>query len=104
MYGYVTKKDLTGFGPIIFMGLVGIILAGFINIFTKSSAFSLAISAVGIVVISAYIAYTMQLIKGLYSETDSREVYGKKVIFGASMIFHEFINLFLHILRFLGRR
>ncbi|MDR3155941.1 MAG: Bax inhibitor-1/YccA family protein [Holosporaceae bacterium] len=103
IYGYATKKDLVGFVPLMIMGFVGVLLASIINMFMGSSTFSLMISAVAIMVIAAYTAYTMQLIKGLYSEDDSGEVRGKKIIFGASLVFHEFINLFLHILRFIGR-
>ncbi|MDR1334894.1 MAG: Bax inhibitor-1/YccA family protein [Holosporaceae bacterium] len=104
LYGYVTKKNLIGFVPIMVMGFVGIMLASVMNMFFRSSTFLLAISAVAIVVLAGYIAYTMQMIKGLYSDADSENVRGKKVLFGASLIFHEFVNLFLHILRFVGRR
>jgi FtsH-binding integral membrane protein len=104
IYGYTTEKDLSSIGPILFMGFIGLILAGIANLFMRSSAFALAISGVGVVIITAYIAYTMQIIKSHYSPSDSQEVYNKKVISGASIMFHEFMNLFLHLLRFIGRR
>jgi FtsH-binding integral membrane protein len=104
LYGYATQKDLTGWGSFLFMGLVGIIIAGLVNIFLQHPVFNLVISAVGVIVFAGLTAYDMQNIKGIYMDSDSAEVGSKKAVIGALHLYLDFINLFLHLLRFLGNR
>ncbi|MBR1735110.1 MAG: Bax inhibitor-1/YccA family protein [Alphaproteobacteria bacterium] len=102
IYGYATNKDLTSFGSFLFMGLIGLIIAGFVNLFIKSSMASLVISAVGVVVFTGLTAYDSQMIKSYYLNSDSSEVSEKKAVIGALNLYLDFINLFLYLLRFLG--
>jgi FtsH-binding integral membrane protein len=103
IYGYVTKKDLTSFGSFLIMGLIGLIIASIVNIFMKSSVTSLVISAIGVIVFTGLTAYDTQVIKSYYTEADSEDVSQKKAIIGAFRLYLDFINLFLHLLRFFGR-
>lgn len=104
IYGYATDRDLTKFGSLLFMGLVGLIIASIVNLFLHNSGFSLAISAIGVVLFTGLTAYDMQRIKSFYLESDGTEIAEKKAIFGALALYLDFINLFLHILRLLGDR
>ena len=104
IYGYTTDKDLTGFGSFLIMGLFGIIIASIVNIFVRSSATSLVISVIGVLVFTGLTAFDAQRIKSMYFEGDSQEITEKKAIFGALSLYMDFINLFLYILRLLGAR
>ena len=104
LYGYTTKKDLTGWGSFLFMGLIGIILASVVNIFLASSALHFAISVIGVLVFTGLTAYDTQNIKEIYWEGDSHEVAGKKSIMGALRLYLDFLNLFLMLLHLLGNR
>lgn len=103
--GYTTKTDLTKFGSIMMMGLIGIIIASVVNIFLKSSAFDFIISFIGVLVFTGLTAYDVQKLKriGMGVEFGS-EVTRKLVIMGALTLYLDFINLFLFLLRFLGNR
>lgn len=102
IYGYTTEKDLTSFGSFLFMGLIGLIIASIVNMFTQSGVFSLVISAVGVVIFTGLTAFDAQMIKSLYFESDATEVSEKKAVIGALRLYLDFINLFLYLLRFLG--
>ncbi|MBF0268338.1 MAG: Bax inhibitor-1/YccA family protein [Alphaproteobacteria bacterium] len=104
LYGYTTKRDLSGFGSFLFMGLIGIILASLVNIFLKSTMMELVISAVGVLVFTGLTAYDTQKIKEMYFEADSLEAAGKKAVMGALSLYMDFLNLFLMLLRFFGER
>ncbi|MBN9413329.1 MAG: Bax inhibitor-1/YccA family protein [Candidatus Paracaedimonas acanthamoebae] len=104
LYGYTTKKDLTGLGSFLLMGLIGLILASLVNLFVKSSAFEFVISAIGVLIFTGLTAYDTQVIKSEYIEGEDREIMMKKSIMGALRLYLDFINLFLHLLRFLGDR
>lgn len=104
LYGYTTKKDLTGLGSFLLMGLIGLILASLVNLFVKSSAFEFVISAIGVLIFTGLTAYDTQIIKSEYIEGEDREIMMKKSIMGALRLYLDFINLFLHLLRFLGDR
>lgn len=104
LYGYVTKRDLTGFGSFLFMGLIGIVLASLVNIFLKSSMMDFIVSVLGVLIFTGLTAYDTQRIKEIYYENDSGEVQSKKAVMGALALYLDFINLFLHLLRFLGDR
>ncbi len=103
--GYTTKTDLTKFGRIMYMGLIGIIIASIVNFFTKSPAIEYIISFVGVIVFTGLTAYDVQKLKriGAGLETDS-ELGRKATIFGALTLYLDFINLFLFLLRLFGDR
>jgi FtsH-binding integral membrane protein len=104
LYGYTTKRDLTGWGSFLFMGLIGLIIASIVNIFLASSAMSFIISAVGVLVFTGLTAYDTQKIKEMYFEADDVAVMGRKAIMGALSLYLDFINLFLSFLRLFGNR
>jgi uncharacterized protein len=103
--GYTTKIDLTHFGSIMIMGLVGIIIASVVNMFLQSSTMDYIISFIGVLVFTGLIAYDVQKLKRLAgSITTADGSYRKYVIMGALTLYLDFINLFLFLLRFLGNR
>jgi FtsH-binding integral membrane protein len=104
LYGYTTRRDLSQFGSFLFMGLIGIILAGLVNLFVQSSALQFAISVIGVIVFVGLTAYDTQRIKEMYSAYDDGTVAGRKAIMGALNLYLDFINLFLFLLRFMGDR
>ncbi|MEG3616883.1 Bax inhibitor-1/YccA family protein [Magnetovibrio sp. PR-2] len=104
LYGYTTKRDLSGFGSFLFMGLIGIIIASIVNIFLESTALQFVISGVGVLVFTGLTAWDTQQIKAIYSEADSPEVAKKKAINGALRLYLDFINLFMMLLQLLGNR
>ncbi|MEE8394142.1 MAG: Bax inhibitor-1/YccA family protein, partial [Rhodospirillales bacterium] len=104
LYGYTTKKDLTGWGSFLFMGLIGIIIASVVNIFLQSSAMHFVISVIGVLVFVGLTAYDTQKIKKNYSEADGSEIATKKAVMGAVTLYLDFINLFLMLLRLFGQR
>ena len=101
LWGYSTKSDLTGMGSFLMMGLFGIIIASVVNFFIQSSSISFVISLLGVVIFTGLTAYDTQIIKDSYYEEGNTE---KKSIMGALMLYLDFINLFMHLLRFLGDR
>lgn len=104
LYGYVTKKDLSGFGSFLFMGVIGLLIASIVNIFLKSSGLDFMISLIGVGVFVGLTAYDTQMIKHLYAESDNAEVATKKAVIGALHLYMDFINMFIFLLRLLGNR
>ncbi|HEX3538631.1 MAG TPA: Bax inhibitor-1/YccA family protein [Stellaceae bacterium] len=104
VYGYTTQRDLSQFGSFLFMGLIGIILAGLVNIFLQSSALQFAISVIGVVVFIGLTAYDTQSIKEMYFENDDGSVAAKKAVMGALRLYLDFINLFMMLLQLMGAR
>ena len=104
LWGYTTKRDLTGFGSFLFMGLIGLILASLVGMFFQSSALQFVISVVGVLIFTGLTAYDSQSIKNMYYAGDDGEVVGKKAVMGALRLYLDFINLFLYLLRFMGDR
>jgi len=104
LYGYTTKRDLTGIGNFLIMGLIGLIIASIVNIFLASSALDFAISAIGVLIFVGLTAYDTQKIKESYSASHSGEVLAKGAIMGALSLYLDFINLFLMLLRLFGSR
>lgn len=102
LYGYTTKKDLSGWGSFLFMGLIGIVIASVVNIFVGSSAIQFAVSVIGVLVFAGLTAYDTQQIKEMYYEGDSSEVAAKKSIMGALRLYLDFINLFIMLLQLFG--
>ncbi len=104
LWGYTTKRDLTGMGSFLFMGLIGIIIAMVVNIFLQSSGLSWIVSILGVLIFTGLTAYDTQKIKEMYYVGDDGSVAGKKAIMGALRLYLDFINLFLMLLRLMGNR
>src|SRR5690606_17858646 len=102
LYGYTTKRDLTGMGSFLIMGVFGLIIASIVNIFLGSSALQFAISVLGVLIFAGLTAYDTQKIKEMYFEGDSAVASGRKAIMGALRLYLDFINLFMFMLQFLG--
>ena len=105
LWGYTTKKDLSGFGTFLIMGVVGLFIAMLINIFLRSPAMNLAISAIGVLLFAGLTAYDTQKIKSIYfSVAGNGEAMAKSAVLGALNLYLDFINMFLFLLRFMGDR
>ena len=102
LYGYTTKKDLSGWGSFLFMGLIGILIASIVNIFMASSILQFAISVIGVLVFAGLTAYDTQQIKNMYFEGDANQ--GKKAIMGSLRLYLDFINLFIMLIQLFGNR
>ncbi len=104
LYGYTTKRDLGPIGSFLFMGLIGIVIASFANMFMHSTQLSWLISFVAVGVFAGLTAYDNQRLKEMYSDAWHRDQTEKVAIIGALNLYMDFINLFIHLLRFLGDR
>ena len=104
LYGYTTKKDLSGFGTFLIMGVIGLLVAMVINIFLQSSVLQLAISAIGVLIFAGLTAYDTQKIKSMYAHVAGTDMMGKVVIMGALNLYLDFINMFTFLLSFMGNR
>ena len=104
LWGYTTKKDLSGFGTFLIMGVVGLLVAMIINIFLQSTAMHFAISAIGVLLFAGLTAYDTQKIKSMYAYVAGTDMMGKAVIMGALNLYLDFINMFLFLLSFMGNR
>ncbi|WP_192458478.1 Bax inhibitor-1 family protein [Musicola keenii] len=106
VYGYTTKRDLTGLGSMLFMALIGILLATLVNFWLKSSGLALAINYIGVLVFVGLTAYDTQKLKylGESLSPDDRENFRRYSIVGALDLYLDFINLFLMLLRLFGNR
>jgi len=102
LFGYTTKKDLSGFGTFLVMGVIGLIIAMVINIFLQSSMLELAISFLGVLIFAGLTAYDTQRLKREYQHLRGTEFAGKAIILGALSLYLDFINMFLFLLRFMG--
>lgn len=105
LYGYSTKKDLTGLGSFAYMGLIGLIIASLVNIFLRSPALDFTVSFIGVGVFTILIAYDTQKLKSIYyamNGTTARA--GNIAIYGALTLYLDFINLFTMLLHFCGVR
>ena len=104
LYGYTTKKNLSGMGSFLIMGLFGLIIASIVNIFLQSNAMEFIISVVGVLIFAGLTAYDTQKIKLMYLQGEHSETVTKKAIMGALALYLDFINMFLFLLRFMGNR
>jgi len=104
LYGYTTKRDLSGFGTFLIMGVVGILVALLVNMFLQSTAMALAISVIGVLLFAGLTAYDTQRIKSMYAYVQGTEMAGKTVIMGALTLYLDFINMFQFLLSFMGKR
>ncbi len=104
LVGYFTKKDLSGLGRILFMALIGLIIATLVNVFLiKSGGFSLIVSYVGVLIFVGLTAYDTQRIKNMLVEADDVSAEAQKIaLMGALALYLDFINLFLYLLRIFG--
>jgi FtsH-binding integral membrane protein len=104
LYGYTTKRNLTAMGSFMTMGLIGIIIAMVLNIFIQSSALSLAISILGVLIFAGLTAWDTQRLRETYYHVAGTDMMGKVVILGALSLYLDFINMFQFLLSFLGNR
>jgi uncharacterized protein len=104
LWGYTTKKDLSGWGTFLIMGVVGLLVAMLINLFLQSPAMQLAISAIGVLIFAGLTAYDTQKIKSMYAYVAGTDMMGKVVIMGALSLYLDFINMFTFLLNFMGSR
>ena len=105
LYGYTTKRDLSGFGTFLIMGVIGILAASIINIFLGSPALHFAISVIGVLVFAGLTAYDTQSIKVTYlqfAHSGDQEWLDKAGIMGSLRLYLDFINLFVFLLQFMG--
>jgi len=104
LYGYTTKKDLSGFGTFLIMGVVGLIVVMIGNMFIQSKGLSLAISAIGVLIFAGLTVYDTQKIKSIYAHVAGTDMMGKTAIMGALTLYLDFINMFQFLLSFMGSR
>ncbi len=107
LWGYTTKKDISGWGAFLIMGVIGLIVASIVNIFLQSPALYFAVSAIGVLIFAGLTAYDTQRIKNEYvqhAHAMDDEWLGKSAIMGALSLYINFINLFMFLLQFLGNR
>ncbi len=107
LWGYTTKKDISGWGAFLIMGVIGLIVASIVNIFLASPAIMFAISALGVLIFAGLTAYDTQRIKNDYiqhAQQMDQEWLAKSAIMGALNLYLDFINLFMFLLQFLGNR
>ncbi|MDB5364753.1 MAG: Bax inhibitor/YccA family protein [Rhodospirillales bacterium] len=104
LYGYTTKRDLSGFGTFLVMGLIGLLIASLVNIFVHSSGLSFVISCAGVLIFAGLTAWDTQRIKEQYSEAYGSDAAGKLAVWGALSLYLDFINLFKFLLSFMGQR
>ncbi len=104
LYGYTTKRDLSGMGTFLLMGVVGLIVAMVLNMFMQSTAMMYAISAIGVLIFAGLTVYDTQRIKSIYFQVAGTDFIGKAAIMGALSLYLDFINMFQFLLSFMGSR
>ncbi len=105
VYGYTTKRDLSGLGTFLVMGVIGLLVAILLNaLIFKSGAMAMAISAIGVLIFAGLTAYDTQKIKSIYFQVAGSDMMGKTAIMGALSLYLDFINMFQFLLSFMGNR
>jgi uncharacterized protein len=107
LWGYTTKRDISGWGSFLIMGVIGLLVASLVNIWLQSPAIMFAVSAIGVLIFAALTAYDTQNIKNTYiahAQHGDTEWLGKAAIMGALNLYLDFINLFTFLLQFMGNR
>lgn len=104
LYGYTTKRSLSGMGTFLTMGLFGLIIAMVVNFFLGSSLLQFIISVAGVLVFAGFTAYDTQRIKEDYYHMSTGEAVAKSAVLGAVRLYLDFVNLFMFLLQFLGNR
>ena len=104
LFGYTTKKDLSGFGSFLIMGVFGLLIASLINIFLKSPGLAWAVSFLGVLIFAGLTAYDTQRLKEQYAYVAGTDFAGKAIVMGALSLYLDFINMFTFLLQFMGER
>ena len=104
LYGYTTKKDLSGMGSFLIMGVWGLIIASLVNLFFQSPGLSYAVSVIGVLIFTGLAAYDTQAVRQIYYGSDNEDTIGRKAIVGALNLYLDFINMFIYLLRLMGDR
>jgi len=107
LYGYTTKRDISGWGSFLIMGVIGLVVAMIVNLFLQSPAIMFAVSVLGVLIFAGLTAYDTQKIKTdyiMHAQSMDSEWLGKSAIMGALNLYLDFINLFMFLLQFLGNR
>lgn len=104
LYGYTTKRDLSGLGSFMILGVFGILIASIVNIFLASTALQFVISVCGVLAFAGLTAYDTQKLKEMYSANLNDESRGKLVVMGALTLYLDAVNLFIFLLQLFGRR
>jgi hypothetical protein len=104
LYGYTTKRNLSGMGSFLVMGVIGLVIAMLLNLWLGSGPLALAISALGVLIFAGLTAYDTQRLRDTYYHVAGTDMMGKVVILGALSLYLDFINMFQFLLSFLGSR
>ncbi len=104
LYGYTTKRNLSGLGTFLIMGVVGLLVASLVNIFLQSGTLQLVISFVGVLLFAGLTAYDTQKIKSMYDYVRDTDMMGKSIVMGALTLYLDFINMLMFLMRFMGDR
>ncbi len=104
LYGYMTQRDLSAFGSFLVMGVIGLVIAGLVNLFLQSTGLQFALSILAVLIFSGLTAWDTQSIKDMYYQADGYEVAQKKSVFGALSLYLDFINMFQSLLFLFGQR
>jgi FtsH-binding integral membrane protein len=107
IYGYTTKRDISGMGSFLIMGVIGLIVASIVNIWLQSPAMMFAVSVLGVLIFAGLTAYDTQKIKTTYLQmvgTEGEAFLGKAAILGALSLYLDFINMFMFLLQLFGNR
>jgi FtsH-binding integral membrane protein len=101
LYGYTTKRDMTNIGSFLMMGVIGILIAGIVNIFLQSSMFGFIVSCLAVLIFTGLTAYDTQELKNIYDSQYDEEMEKSGVV-GALRLYINFINIFVHLLQLIG--
>ena len=104
LFGYTTKKDLSGFGSFLIIGVIGLLVAMVINMFLQSPGLMYAISFIGVLIFAGLTAYDTQRLKQQYFQLRGTDFAGKAIVLGALSLYLDFINMFQFLLAFMGQR
>lgn len=105
LWGYTTKKDISGWGSFLIMGVIGLLVASLLNMFVfQSGAMAFVISGLGVLIFAGLTAYDTQRLKNDYQHLRGTPFMGKAVIMGATSLYLDFVNMFMFLLQFLGSR
>jgi uncharacterized protein len=106
IFGYTTKRDISGWAAFLWMGLIGVIIASIVQLFVQSPALHFAISLIGLLIFAGFTAYDTQAIKDEYYTVSGygEEAMAKSSIFGALMLYQDFVGIFTNLLSFMGDR
>ena len=104
LYGYTTKRNLSAWGSFLFIGMIGVLIAGLVNIFLQSSALNFAVSAIGVLVFAGLTAYDTQQIKAMYYQAADETTASRYAVLGALWLYISFVAMFQFLMSLLGDR